>query len=322
VILPGTPPALAVPDGLEDRLRPPGGGRFGWFAGTGDARLRFATWTPGNPRGNVVVHTGRSEFIEKYGEVVRDLLARDLAVWIMDTRGQGLSERPLGNPQKPWIRDYATYVGDLRRFVSEVVEFAAGPRLLLAHSMGGHIAVRLLREETGLFDAAALSAPMFRTRIPPLSRLLVRLVDRHGPESWGKAYVRPAGDWSAMTPYLVDASIISSDPVRYRVQYDWFVAHPELRLGAPTVAWAAATVRANDELLAPGFVEAIGTPVLIASAGRDLLVRAAAQRDVATRMPGATLLEVPGAKHEILMERDEFRGQFWAAFDALLARLA
>jgi lysophospholipase len=27
---------------------------------------------------------------------------------------------------------------------------------------------------------------------------------------------------------------------------------------------------------------------------------------------------IPGARHEILMERDEFREQFWAAFDAFV----
>lgn len=322
MILPGEPPAPIVPEGLEERLLPPPGGRFGWFAGEAGARLRFAHWSPPAPRGNVVVHTGRSEFIEKYGETIRDLLARDLAVWIMDTRGQGLSERPLENRQKPWIRDYATYVADLHLFITEVVGFVTGPRLLLAHSMGGHIGLRLLHDHPGLFDAAALSAPMFRTRIPRPSRALIRLVERLGPARWGEAYVRPGGDWSALVPYLVETSIVSSDPVRYRLQYDYFVANPELRLGAPTFAWAAATVRANDALLRRGFAETIETPVLIASAGRDLLVRPEAQRDVAARLPQATLLELPGARHEILMERDEFRQQFWAAFDALLASAA
>jgi lysophospholipase len=29
-------------------------------------------------------------------------------------------------------------------------------------------------------------------------------------------------------------------------------------------------------------------------------------------------MRIPGARHEILMERDEFRDQFWIAFDAFI----
>jgi alpha-beta hydrolase superfamily lysophospholipase len=32
-------------------------------------------------------------------------------------------------------------------------------------------------------------------------------------------------------------------------------------------------------------------------------------------MPNVRFLEIAGAEHEILMERDVFRDQLWAAFD-------
>jgi lysophospholipase len=41
-------------------------------------------------------------------------------------------------------------------------------------------------------------------------------------------------------------------------------------------------------------------------------------RRLARRVPGIALAIVPGAQHEILSERDEFRGQFLAAFDSFV----
>jgi lysophospholipase len=47
----------------------------------------------GANRGSVVVSPGRSEPIEKYFEVVQDLLDRGFVVLVHDWRGQGLSHR-------------------------------------------------------------------------------------------------------------------------------------------------------------------------------------------------------------------------------------
>src|SRR5581483_5466696 len=56
--------------------------------------LRFARWLPPPGRkGTVCIFPGRTEFIEKYFEVVRDLRTRGFAVAILDWRGQGGSQR-------------------------------------------------------------------------------------------------------------------------------------------------------------------------------------------------------------------------------------
>ena len=73
-----------------------------------------------------VVQQGRGEFIEKYAvEVVGELLDRGYAVQALDWRGQGLSERPLADPDKGHIDDFATYLDDFQAFMSEVVAPAA-----------------------------------------------------------------------------------------------------------------------------------------------------------------------------------------------------
>jgi lysophospholipase len=68
----------------------------------------------------------------------------------------------------------------------------------------------------------------------------------------------------------------------------------------------------------PGFAAALRQPMLLVACGRDQLVSSPAIEDFASRLRVGSHLMLPGAKHEILMEQDYFRSQFWAAFDAFV----
>jgi lysophospholipase len=72
--------------------------------------------------------------------------------------------------------------------------------------------------------------------------------------------------------------------------------------------------------MSKGYAEAIRTPLLIVGAGRDRIVDTSAAREFASRVPNATYLEIPQAEHEILMEKDSIRAQFWSAFDAFVGK--
>ena len=63
----------------------------------------------------------------------------------------------------------------------------------------------------------------------------------------------------------------------------------------------------------------VATPVLMFGAGHDRVVVTAATKRFAGRMPQSVYRRLEGAEHEILMERDVFRTQFWSAFDAFMA---
>jgi lysophospholipase len=62
--------------------------------------------------------------------------------------------------------------------------------------------------------------------------------------------------------------------------------------------------------------------VVIVSASRDKLVSNADQKAIATLLPRGEFVTVEGAEHEILMETDPLRNQFWERFDALADRAA
>ena len=49
-----------------------------------------------------------------------------------------------------------------------------------------------------------------------------------------------------------------------------------------------------------------------------MIVSTAAIEQFAIRLRAGAHLVVPGARHEIMMEQDRFRAQFWAAFEAFV----
>jgi lysophospholipase len=94
---------------------------------------------------------------------------------------------------------------------------------------------------------------------------------------------------------------------------------PELKSGWPTVRWIYSAARAMQESEAPDFAAAIDRPVLLVTAGRDRIVSNDAVAALARRLPNAVNAVIAEAGHEVLMESEAIREEFWAAFDAFVA---
>jgi lysophospholipase len=62
----------------------------------------------------------------------------------------------------------------------------------------------------------------------------------------------------------------------------------------------------------------IRQPILIIAAARDGIVSNPAIEEFSTLLRAGSHLFIAGAQHEILMEQDRYRSQFWAAFDAFI----
>jgi lysophospholipase len=85
------------------------------------------------------------------------------AVAMIDWRGQGLSERALGNARKGHVYDFAEYDRDLEAFVKEVVLPDCPPPLFaLGHSMGAAVLLRSAYQGRRWFDRIVLSGPMIQ----------------------------------------------------------------------------------------------------------------------------------------------------------------
>ena len=108
----------------------------------------------------------------------------------------------------------------------------------------------------------------------------------------------------------------TSDPGRYARNAAILVAEPSLGLGSPTIAWTDAALKAMQEFADTGYPAKIRERTLIVAPGRDEIASTAASRTFAIRSGAVSHIVTAGAKHELLMEQDHYRAQFWSAFDS------
>jgi lysophospholipase len=283
------------------------------------AELRFARFAPPPGRkGTLCLLQGRAEFIEKYFEVVEDARARGFAVATLDWRGQGLSQRALRDRRKGHVADFSQYEIDLEAFMKEVVlPDCPPPFFALGHSMGASILMRAAGKNRRWFDRMVLCAPMIELDIvsmPRLARATVRFARAFG---LGASYI-PGGGATSISSKPFAGNPLTSDPVRYARIGAIIEAEPKLALGSPTIAWMGAAFRVINEFADPTYPTSVRQPLLIIAAGQDVIVSNAAIERFSIRLRAGSHLVVPGARHELLMEQDRFRGQFWAAFDAFV----
>ena len=302
-------PANPTPDGATvGMLRTPDG-----------VGIRFARWDPPPGRkGTLCVFPGRAEFIEKYFEVVNDARERGFAVAMIDWRGQGFSQRALNDRNKGYVRSFSDYEIDLETFIKEVVLPDCPPPLFaLGHSMGGTVLLRAAHAGRRWFDRMVLSAPMIALAGRAASRSAKVTARSLRYLGLGGAYV-PGGGAKPVTARPFIGNPVTSDPVRYARTAAIVEAEPDLGLAAPTIAWVDAAFRTMAELADPRYPTSIRQPLLILAAGQDDLVSTPAIGEFSQRLRAGAHLVISGSRHEILMERDRFRSQFWAAFDAFV----
>jgi len=285
------------------------------------ARIRFAWWGPTglNKLGTVCILMGRGEFIEKYFEAVSDLRRRGFAVAIMDHRGQGGSSRPLANPRKGHVDDFAQYDADLEQFMAEIVlPDCPAPYYAVAHSMGANILLRATRSRMCWFDRIVLTAPMIELHSGhtgvPASERLAEIFTLCG---LGTAFV-PGGGAMSLDEQPFETNPLTGDPQRYARTQEVLRAAPELALGSPTIGWYHAACQSMALLNSATFPTSVKVPALIVASGNDPIVSLRAIETFASRLRLGRHVLVPGARHEVLQERNALREQFWAAFDAYI----
>ena len=243
---------------------------------------------------------------------------RGFAVAILDWRGQGLSERGLANARKGHVYDFSEYDRDLEAFVKDVVLPDCPPPLFaLGHSMGAAVLIRSAQHGRRWFDRIVLSAPMIDlsgragSKVARTTTQVLRLL------RLGTQYV-PGGGGTAINTLPFPGNNLTSDPVRYARTVAILEAEPSLGIGSPTVSWVDAAFRTMREFAEPAYPSRLRQPLLLVAAGQDRIVSTPAIGAFAVRLRAGSHLVIPGARHELLMEQDRYREQFWAAFDAFV----
>lgn len=286
--------------------------------------LRRIDWAkPDAPRGALLFLPGRGDHYEKYLETLAQLASDGWSVTAIDWRGQGGSGRLLDDPHVGHIDDFGTWIADLKAFWSEWKASHNGPHVVLAHSMGGHLAMRALVEKAIDPNSVAMSAPMLG--IPTMGmpyavhHAIAGFLGRLGDPAraaW-KEGEKPG------SPLNVREKILTHDDDRYADELYWWQARPHVRLGPPSWHWVERAIHSTRQLNASGLLEDVRTPVLLMATTADKLVDTRRIIRDAKRLSNSEL-HVFGneAAHELLREADPVRDQCMAEIRSFFDRHA
>ena len=306
-----TPPSLAV------RFQAPPGWAWGYVA-VGDSLVqRYGVSAPqGAPRGQILILPGYGESAEGWYETARDLNARGYTVWVLERQGQGGSER--GTPWRDLghATSFAPDVTATKAMVKAVIRpKGRDPFVILGAGYGGLVALRAL-EEGLTADAAILSSPNFDLASPPRAKAeLIRIA------RWARGlklgFVRYPGQpgWKREGQDGFDTNL-THDRTRGAVQQAWELANPDLRMGAPSLAWYAAFYDAVDATGAN--LKRVDIPVAMLDAGQDVEALPQPQSAVCAALPHCIETRWPQARHALHLETDSFRAPWLDAVDNVL----
>lgn len=304
------------PTAIDRRAYPKGMRLWGWRAPDGWLHRRM-DWprTDGAPaRGSLLFAGGRGDFVEKYLEAVTVWHRAGWAVSSFDWRGQGKSK---GDIVAANLESFDPLLDDMAALVGEWRAANPAPHVIVAHSMGAHMLLRLLIERAPALDAAVLVAPMIDVNSAPLPLWLARLV-ASAVTGLGLGHRRL---WRAPLARAPAGSrrqkVLTSCVERYDDERYWWELEPDFAPAAPSFGWLRAAYR-SARAFSPKHLAGVDLPILLIGANADRLVDATSIRRVAGLLPRAELEMFDGSAHEILRERDPVRLAALARIDAFL----
>jgi len=291
----------------NDLAEGPQGGSAVWVSAADGVRLRVGGW-PAGSGGTVLLFTGRTEYIEKYGRIAGLLAEWDLATATFDWRGQGLADRVAGDPNIGHVKRFEDYQLDVAACLDAVRAMGfPEPYHLLAHSMGGATGLRALIDGLPV-KSAVFSAPMWGINFPGWLRLLTGPVLGSGQAlGLGLAYAPGTGP----TPYPFRQPFAGNRLTSDVESYEWLRAHiraePRLGLGGPSVTWLREAIRAASELHR---IRSVPCPVLTLFGSEEDTVDPGAIMSLGNSWARGTVETIPAARHEAMMETSGIRADF------------
>ena len=303
-----------------DNFNYPSGGKSFFYTTLDGVNLRIAIWNQSSSKGTVLLQSGRTEFIEKYYEVIQEFTQKGFCVALMDWRGQGLSERVAKDVRIGHVKSFDDYDSDFEEVIEKVYQDSCPrPWIAMGHSMGGCLVASTAAKNTNLFDAIILCAPMLSLQMPTLVKKLIHIfgfIAKVGLEE--KAVAKP--EWSKDKGWRESSfreNQVTSDQTRYERTLRLIREHEELAIGGLTISWVYGALKRTKEMSSPGWIKKIKQPLLLLNANKDKLVSPTENKKICDQSDTVTIEDID-SEHEILMETDLIREQAWNAIDEFL----
>jgi len=298
----------------------PKGGKAFFFTTSDQVRIRVAIWNSESTVGTIILQSGRTEFIEKYFEVIQEFIDRGFCIAMFDWRGQGLSDRLIDNPYLGHIEDFSLYDKEFEEILDSVyLPSCPRPWVGMGHSMGGCLIASKAEAGPKIFNLIILCAPMLSLKLPKpveVLGLMVGVMSKLGFRS--SAFPQP--EWRKRKGWHeipFEENVVTSDEFRFKRGGDLVRANENLALGGITVAWAHESIKRVRRFNKSDWGKDIDCPTLLLSATQDKLVDPKRNELICKAIPHITIAQIEG-NHELLMERDSIRSITWNHIDKFL----
>ena len=295
-------------------------GEAHFFNLNGDNKLRVAFWNLSSSKGTIFLQSGRTEFIEKYYEVISEFIDRGYAVAMMDWRGQGLSSRVSKNIRIGHIDNFKTFDDDFIKIVEECFKKRCPtPFIGFGHSMGGCLLASYFISEKNVLEKCILCAPMVSVRANAMSRRIVKLLGLLDNIGYG-SFPMQKPSWDSEDGWIEEPfedNALTTDRERFERSFKFLKKCPELGVKGITVGWLKHALNRTNQFKKIQWNIAIKRPLLLLDATEDKLVNSHLNKEL---LGQSDLVEIKSLKsqHEIMMETDEIRDEAWKSIDNLL----
>ncbi|MGB1235160.1 MAG: alpha/beta fold hydrolase [Planktomarina sp.] len=292
-----------------DLANAPDGGVAHWRKAVDGVRIRLAHWVTENAKGTLLLCPGRTEYIEKYGDSVRDFQKMGLSVVVIDWRGQGLSDRSGANRLVGHVDQFSDFQHDLTAMVDYAKDMGLhGDHYLCAHSMGGCITLRGLMNGLSV-KAAAFSAPMWGIQLsPPLRATAWSVTAIANPFAIRDQLAPGAESRSLLEKNHQDRNRLTTDPKMFAYILNQLEQMPDFEMAGPSIAWLGTALR---EMKAVSKLPVPDIPSVTFLGTDEEIVDPDAIKARVAGWSNGSLEIVDDAKHEILMETPATRARFF-----------
>ena len=303
---------------LEDFKCPEGGKGF-FIKGFDDKKLRIALWNVNSDKGTIILQSGRTEFIEKYYEVIEGFISRGYCVAAMDWRGQGLSERTSKNIRLGHIDSFEEYDKDLVKTLELYKGLCPQPWIGFGHSMGGCLMASNFVENEENYKALILCAPMISIQIKPFLEVLVKAIGLISSLGFKDlTFNRP--NWDEKKGWLEEefkGNFLTSDKYRFDRVYRLICKEHRLGVKGLSLGWIYEAVKRTSEFRNKNWGTKVKKPCLLLNATLDRLVSPEGNVQILSRFKNNYIEDIE-SKHEIFMEIDQIRNHAWEKVDKFL----
>ena len=114
---------------------------------------------------------------------------------------------------------------------------------------------------------------------------------------------------------------LTSDYDRYTRTQKLVRIQPDIRLWGVTIAWVNAANKRLNHMRKPKWAEEIKSEILIINSLKDRVVCSDKIYEMHKSLPNSQVVNFTNAGHEILMENDKIRREFWINFDEFIDKL-